>query len=544
MADGRKLYVVEADGSRLRGIADVMTEIEHHGHPELVGPMTYFSVSPDGSRVVYSTCRFAADPPRDDKGQIQPWADYPITWYRYEIVTSNLDGSDVRRLTDNRSDDNYPVWSPDGSRIAFIRHPEEYWDPGAVYTMSADGSEILHLTPEPAEFHKVVSAPPSWSPDGEKLAFAAGSGIRWIRDIDFHPAAVYTVNADGTGMRRVLGTLSPPAWSPDGRRIAHIRIKRHGMALYTMSPEGTDHRTVFVISERYAYWVESVSWSPDGNHIQFACGAAVCVVNMDGSLLRGPSVPMDTWLGNWLERRSGSGAVFPASASGAWFPDGSRLAVLTTTGSYYLGRDETLNLETTTPDGQDQQVLVSDDGWGPVPEHSGYQDTAAGVAACSAGFIVPEPENSPGLVRDCRVLLGLRDTLAGGTRLNWGPGVPMDLWKGVVVGPAQPELAEPAYVESLVLYSSSLRGSIPPELGGLKDLRSLRLSGNWLTGRIPPELGNLKELQDLHLSDNLLTGSILPELGNLKHLQSLYLSGNQLTGSIPPELGNLEELES
>jgi hypothetical protein len=105
-------------------------------------------------------------------------------------------------------------------------------------------------------------------------------------------------------------------------------------------------------------------------------------------------------------------------------------------------------------------------------------------------------------------------------------------------------------VESIVLSSNWLSGSIPATLGNLANLQSLDLSSyenydefyNYLTGSIPPELGNLANLQWLGLSWNYLTGSIPPELGNLTNLLGLYLDRNQLSGSIPSSLGNLANL--
>ena len=49
------------------------------------------------------------------------------------------------------------------------------------------------------------------------------------------------------------------------------------------------------------------------------------------------------------------------------------------------------------------------------------------------GYLVPQPDRNPGLVADCETLLGLRDTLAGPTILNWGLGTPLQQWAGVQI---------------------------------------------------------------------------------------------------------------
>ena len=155
---------------------------------------------------------------------------------------------------------------------------------------------------------------------------------------------------------------------------------------------------------------------------------------------------------------------------------------------------------------------------------------------CARGA-VPNPSSHPGLVADCRTLLGLKDTLAGTASLNWSVDTAMTSWDGVTVG------GTPSRVTDLDFEDEGLTGSVPPELSGLTGLEELLLSGNSLTGGIPPELGGLTNLTKLRLRHNQLTGPIPPELGDLSNLTVLFLQNNRLTGSIPPEIGGLTELE-
>ena len=154
---------------------------------------------------------------------------------------------------------------------------------------------------------------------------------------------------------------------------------------------------------------------------------------------------------------------------------------------------------------------------------------------CENGIAVPNPQDNPGLVKDCEVLLAILDTLGG--RLNWSGNVPMTQWKAIELGNSG--------VTTLAIWHGrlSLTGSIPSGLGQLTELESMAFDGTQLTGPIPRELGQLKKLEWLDLSRNQLTGSIPRELGQLTKLERLDLSGNQLTDPIPRELGQLTNFQ-
>jgi len=78
----------------------------------------------------------------------------------------------IKRQTDGvagpdpypNEDEFAPAWSPDGHRLAFVKHTGRSLD---VFLMSADGTKVTNLThtPRSYEIH------PSWSPDGHRLAF-------------------------------------------------------------------------------------------------------------------------------------------------------------------------------------------------------------------------------------------------------------------------------------------------------------------------------------------------------------------------------------
>lgn len=111
-----------------------------------------------------------------------------------------------------------PVWSPDGSRIAYDSRRDDGSNQGhyRLYIMNADGTGT-HEVPIPVLNANDDMGRPAWSPDGNQLAFERyvngtnGTGSIWI------------VNVDGTGARQLTQPGSPqmPSWSHDGKTIAY-----------------------------------------------------------------------------------------------------------------------------------------------------------------------------------------------------------------------------------------------------------------------------------------------------------------------------------
>jgi len=118
------------------------------------------------------------------------------------------------------------------------------------------------------------------------------------------------------------------------------------------------------------------------------------------------------------------------------------------------------------------------------------------------GDVVPVPHGDPGLVADCETLMGLRDTLAGPTLLNWGAGTPVAQWAGVQIS------GDPRRVTGLMFRrwqgvhrhdSHRLIGRVPPAIGDLDQLQTLDLSGHTFFDDVPRELERLAQLRELNL---------------------------------------------
>ena len=112
-------------------------------------------------------------------------------------------------------------------------------------------------------------------------------------------------------------------------------------------------------------------------------------------------------------------------------------------------------------------------------------------------FCLPSTHTPPGLLKDCAILLEMRDALAGDAEiLNWRHDLPIHRWQGVELGES------PARVVVLHLSGAGLSGRIPALIGGLDALFQLHLNRNRLRGEVPAELGALPNLHRLHLAGN------------------------------------------
>lgn len=203
-----------------------------------------------------------------------------------------------------------------------------------------------------------------------------------------------------------------------------------------------------------------------------------------------------------------------------------------------------LSTSSTRPRFLDPCVGGSEDADGDgVSDHCDREpDTVRTLERCSDGSYVTDPDGHPGLVGDCRVLVGFANYKTQGDALpgdhvlrQWGTGEQSRIgsWVGVEVSNGSVTAIR---LSGTADEPGGLTGRIPPALVQLSELTVLDLSGNELSGPIPWELGNLANLQTLNLSDNQLTGSIPPELANPAQLSGLYLQLNRLTGTVPRAL--------
>lgn len=89
------------------------------------------------------------------------------------------------------------VYSPDGTKIAFMVKQADHWE---INWMNADGSNVTALTrADPLSFHAVNNVAPTWSPDGKQIMFLSDRNGKW---------EFFAANLDGSGLSQVLKNVT------------------------------------------------------------------------------------------------------------------------------------------------------------------------------------------------------------------------------------------------------------------------------------------------------------------------------------------------
>jgi Tol biopolymer transport system component len=256
------LFSIRPDGSGLRRVTDTADLDEQQP-----------ALSADGSKLVYRV---------SDRR-----LNFRIS--SFELYTSDADGGQVTRITNDSWAEESPTWTPDGKHVVFSSNrndsnPDCLLPPCRLdlYVTRADGSHLRQLTDLPggAVFF------PSVSPDGQTVLFTFVS--------DAGDTALYTVGIDGTEPRQLSSFAQEywhGHWSPDGKRIGFSDqgcLSCPASRILTMRADGTDVlQLTFGTKNRTDY---NAQWSPDGQWLTFSrevissfATSDVYVIKADGS---------------------------------------------------------------------------------------------------------------------------------------------------------------------------------------------------------------------------------------------------------------------
>ena len=219
------IYIVDTNGKNLRNLTN---------HPADEAGATW---APDGRS-------FAFGSNRDGNS---------------EIYVKTFNEAQARRLTNDPEDDFDPVWSafspawsPDGNWITFVAVGNVLGD---IYKIDINGKNLKRLTNQ-GHFPYDIT----WSPDGQSIAFHSIIGN--------HGQGIFVMDADGKNLRKIEtpGVLSPrfPTWSPDGKQIACVGAN-DGDGIYIMDTDGQNARRI----SPFGTLSYNPAWSPDGKWIAY-----------------------------------------------------------------------------------------------------------------------------------------------------------------------------------------------------------------------------------------------------------------------------------
>lgn len=280
---------------------------------EFVGESAIYTVDPDGqnlARVTTPAAGYGDTEPSFSSG-VSPRVAFARVDAngKSEIYSVNLDGSGLLQLTSFQARTRMPVFSPNGSKIAFVSDKAGVPGPAPVYqlfVMNADGSNVQYVA------ETIERSRPSWSADGKTLFYSVAedwNGVfhTIIRGIHLQTGTTSIVMACPNAM-----CVSPQADFVTGRVIYEYIATGLGITLpnlWIVDPvQGTNQIIWWIPASRVG------GWSKDGTRFVFA------PVDPLGEAMDALQILDVTTLGNY----SVSFSALPTAARIAFWPTWTR----------------------------------------------------------------------------------------------------------------------------------------------------------------------------------------------------------------------------
>lgn len=264
-------FYFSPDGKSLVGNAKREGDATHHVYTTTIDGSKIVRINdrgedacsfyfPDGQRLVWTSTRDHLDLP---KGGWSDPKDYPRG---AELYSSDLEGGDVKRLTDNKVYDAEVAVSPDGKWILFGRDTDGKMD---LWVMKADGTD-----------ERQVTFTEDWQEGGAQFLPDSNTILTraWKREDEgqrMMPMQIFTVKRDGSERKQITseaGTNWAPFPAPDGKHFAFVKIltdtPRPNWEIFMMNIE-TGEQTRLTHNPGFDGFP---SISPDGKLLAFSSG--------------------------------------------------------------------------------------------------------------------------------------------------------------------------------------------------------------------------------------------------------------------------------
>lgn len=196
------------------------------------------------------------------------------SWYQpAQLMLYDVENNTTAPLTDGLSQDQHPVWSPDGKFVAFLSDRGGIQGQPNLWALELETGNMEQLTAYGGANQWVYwNYPPTWSPDGKQLAFSVSNGGGG----EVVPMRIFARNESGD--IRALWPTSQwddynPAWSPDGTQLAFISRRTGGDEIWLYSFANSQFKQLTAAADGNHPDVHTkgyLSWSSDGSKLYFS----------------------------------------------------------------------------------------------------------------------------------------------------------------------------------------------------------------------------------------------------------------------------------